>query len=348
MRKFKKILKQLMPAAYYQKIRYPLLLKRAIGNHIYDAVNFISTARFSYTPSDAVSFSAILTMEYHKLEKALTLPQPKKIYGITISENIIKIIKHNLALAEKCPEDTATAIKVLEDYCKVISNNANPESNEIVTRTVSSIQEIKTLLPELQSFLPIVTAGVSYGETCAKNTENNYTKFLDLISQRKTVRNFSEAPIPREFIINAIDAAKYTPSVCNRQPWKAYYLDDRKKIKNALRFQNGNSGFGDTARGLLIVTSSTLFFPLSGERNQAWIDGGMFSMSLLLALNSCGLGACALNWGNDSHIDRAAKKSIGLPETDNIIMMIALGYPQDGYKVCASHRRETKNFVEIL
>ena len=344
----KQTLKSVLPAGIYQKIRYPLILKRALSNHFYDARNFISNARLSYTPIDAVSYNAILTMEYHKLEKALTLPNPRPVYGASITQNIVDIIKNHHSVACQCLDVTATAIKVLEDYIQIISRNSGKGSEEIRAKMEVAISEIKSLFPTIQELLPAISAGATFGKEPDSQNEQQYHEFTEFIKNRKTVRNFSSAPISRKIILEAIAAARYTPSVCNRQPWKAYYLDSPEKIQNALRFQNGNNGFGNTSVGLLIITSSPKHFPLSGERNQSWIDGGMFSMSLLLSLHSFGIGACALNWGNDSHIDKAAKASIGLPDHVNIIMMIAIGYPQEGYKVCASQRRDASNFLEYL
>ncbi|MGE8152642.1 nitroreductase family protein [Pseudomonas vancouverensis] len=337
----KTTLKKITNEAVYQKLRYPLIIKRTLSNIFYDAKNFIKNSPLRYQPKDAYSFSAILTMEYHKLEKAVTLPAPKKLYGKSIATKILTIINNNKELALECMEDTQIAIKALEDYCNTISMQ-NEAENQTVAKSISS-QVIET-----KSALGIAPSNLVAGSTKGGTLSNEYKHFLEFNKKRKTVRNFSSSPVPRELIFDSVAAAKYTPSVCNRQPWKAYYLDSSEKIVNALRFQNGNSGFRESVPGLIIVTSSSKYFPLSGERNQLWIDGGMFSMNLLLSLHANGLGACALNWGNDSFIDKAAKEAIGIPADDSIIMMIAVGYPNENYKVCISQRKSTNSFITIL
>lgn len=337
----KALIKRITSEKNYQKLRYPLIFKRTLSNILYDAKNFIRHSALSYQPKDATSYSAILTMEYHKLEKAISLPSPKKLYGKSISIKIIDLISNNSVFALECLEDTHIALKVLEDYCKVIARTDDVENLETAESVSRKVQELSKMLPSTIATFP---SGVLPGQVLT----DDFEYFLQLNKNRKSIRNFSNESVPREKIFNAVDAAKYTPSVCNRQPWKIYYLDCSKKIVNALRFQNGNSGFREKIPGLIIVTSSSKHFPLSGERNQLWIDGGMFSMNLLFSLHASGLGACALNWGNDSFIDIQAKESIGIKSDESIIMMIAVGYPNENYKVCVSHRKDTKNFITLL
>lgn len=341
----KDYLKSKLSTETYKKIRYPLILKRAVTNFFYDAKNFLSVAALDSSPHDSVSYVALITMEYHKLEKALALPSPREIYGLVIAKNILNIINDNIVLAAQCVADTATAVKVLEDYQDRISLVNNEKCVEFAREIEVAIELIKVNIPSLANFIEDSKGGVVVNNGIGNHS---YEFFSEFMTNRKTIRNFTGAPIKRDIIEKAISIAKYTPSVCNRQPWKTIYIDDKSKIKNALSFQNGNGGFGDTATGLFIITSSYKHFPLSGERNQIWVDGGMFSMSLLLALHSCGIAACALNWGNDSFIDQSAKNSIGISSEDSIIMMIAVGIAPDEYKVCESQRRDTSSFIEYL
>ena len=47
---------------------------------------------------------------------------------------------------------------------------------------------------------------------------------------------------------------------------------------------------------LLIIAMDLKAFVPAHERYQHWIDGGMFSMSIIYALHSLGLSSCCLNW----------------------------------------------------
>jgi nitroreductase len=58
--------------------------------------------------------------------------------------------------------------------------------------------------------------------------------FLASIRQRRTVRDFSDRPVPRAVIANAIRAAGSAPSGANQQPWHFAAVGDAK-IKRAIR-----------------------------------------------------------------------------------------------------------------
>ena len=106
-----------------------------------------------------------------------------------------------------------------------------------------------------------------------------------------------------------------------------------------LSYQNGNRGFGDKASHVLIVTSDLHHFTSAGERNQCWIDGGMFAMSLVYALHSLGLGTCCLNWSVECDQDRALKNNTLISESEAVIMMIAVGVIPEKLNVAVSPRK---------
>ena len=60
--------------------------------------------------------------------------------------------------------------------------------------------------------------------------------FYDDIKRRRTVRDFSDKPVPREVIENCIKAAGTAPSGANLQPWHFVVVSDadiKKKIRIA-------------------------------------------------------------------------------------------------------------------
>lgn len=47
-----------------------------------------------------------------------------------------------------------------------------------------------------------------------------YDEFLELMKYRRTIRRFKPDPIPDEYITKILDAAHYSPSGANSQPWE--------------------------------------------------------------------------------------------------------------------------------
>jgi nitroreductase len=151
--------------------------------------------------------------------------------------------------------------------------------------------------------------------------------------------------VPLILIEQSISAAQLSPSACNRQPWVVHIYRDPAMIKQLLALQNGNAGFGHRLSTLLVVTAdSTSFFDAS-ERNQAFVDAGLFTMSLILALQSRGLGSCCLNWCVTPDTDEEAHELGGIPRSHRIIMYLAVGYPEPQGLVPRSPRRALDSVI---
>jgi len=168
------------------------------------------------------------------------------------------------------------------------------------------------------------------------------------LRSRASIREFGEAPITMEQVRDVVTDALSTPSVCNRQGFRVHYTLDRGVIDSALSVQNGNSGFGHTVPGLFVVTCKQTIFRSSSERNQAFIDGGLFSMSLMLALTANHMGGCPLNWSASFRQDQKLREAVDIPEDEVVIMMIAFGPLPDVALAAGSRRYDLDTFLSEL
>lgn len=149
--------------------------------------------------------------------------------------------------------------------------------------------------------------------------------FLDVVYGRRSVREFTSAPVKDEDIHGAVQIAMQAPSVCNRQAARVHLFKDPKKIKAALDLQGGFSGYQMPPR-LLLVTSDLTAFLFAAERNQPYVDGGLFMMTLLLGLQQMGLGSCSLNTAMNHEREAALRKILGIPDTEVFIAFVATGH----------------------
>ena len=81
------------------------------------------------------------------------------------------------------------------------------------------------------SFIPLEFKKRTRDEMVTRSEE-----FLQLIQQRRSVRDYSDREIPRQVIDNAIRAAGSAPSGANMQPWHFVVVTDpavRARIRNA-------------------------------------------------------------------------------------------------------------------
>ena len=167
---------------------------------------------------------------------------------------------------------------------------------------------------------------------------------LDLIKQRKSIRDFLDRPVEREKIMMCLEAARLAPSACNSQPWKFIVVDDKslkdKLCRAAFSGIYSINSFCQKAPVLVVVVSekSRFLARIGGMfRGTKYylIDIGIAGEHFVLQAEDLGLGTCWIGWFNE----RAVKSILNIPQHKKIDMLIALGY-YDREKLPPEHGRE--------
>lgn len=164
--------------------------------------------------------------------------------------------------------------------------------------------------------------------------------FHEFCQTRYSVRDFSGERVTLEAIRKAIDTARKTPSVCNRQSWRVHAFSEPSMIEAILKGQTGYRGLvvRDVA-WVLVVTCDLSAMMTVGERNQGYIDGGMYAMSLLYALHAEGLGACCLNLSLDAREAQVFRRIAHIEQNEILITRIAVGSLKEEFTVACSPRK---------
>jgi nitroreductase len=184
---------------------------------------------------------------------------------------------------------------------------------------------------------------VEMGGTIAV-TRGDIEKYADLDFEafaqcRHSIRDYSDEPVAHDLIESAVRVAQKSPSVCNRQAPRVHVFTDKTEVDRVLSYQNGHRGFGHTIPCVMVITADLQSYYKPGERFQAWIDGGLFTMSLIFGLHAKGLGSCCLNWNVTKEDDRLMRTAVGIPDNEVVITMLAVGHLPDTLIVAESPRR---------
>jgi nitroreductase len=115
-----------------------------------------------------------------------------------------------------------------------------------------------------------------------------------------------------------------------------------------LEIQGGNRGFGHLVNKLMVITSETGVFSSESERNQAFIDGGIYAMNLLYSLHYYNIACCILNCSNTVEKDRRLRELCGVKESEVFISMVSLGMPPNDFKAAASIRYPIEKTNKIV
>jgi nitroreductase len=297
----------------------------------YDARRF-AVHSGAVSPRAMASLGALITMDTHRIEKGLAVAEPRPWFGRSIVRRLLANTAAYLNLGGD-PETCQPVVAALTEYLHRNSHQPEPAPRWVECLPVD-LAELADRMPETVS--PEATRLISRESILAARLDS-----LDFFSTRHSIRQFHEDPVPWDDIRKAVEAAQTTPSVCNRQSPVVYVFPRGEAANKVLALQNGNAGFGNTASHVLVVTVDLRTFVHIGERNQGWIDGGMFAMSLIYALHALGVGTCCLNWSVDHRTDRRLRSVMAVPDHESVIMMLAIGRIPETLPVTASRRRPT-------
>ncbi|MGD1699299.1 nitroreductase family protein [Dapis sp. BLCC M229] len=270
------------------------------------------------------------------------MKQPRKGFG----KDVIKRLSNFLPEYQNkygSDEIVMITLNALQEYYDF--NLELGLENEINETAYQTISKIKNNFPQDNYLL-----GKEGGTKTVKKSNIQASAEIDLrgfFTSRYSIRQFTDEEVDISLIEQAAIIAQKTPSVCNRQFCRLYAFSEEEQKQKVLSCQNGNRGFGNQASTVLIVTSNLEHFASIGERYQGWIDGGMFSMSLVYGLHSLGLGTCCLNWSVKNKQDKELKMIAGIPDSDLVIMMIAVGHLPEEFKVAQSPRKPLKEVLII-
>lgn len=274
--------------------------------------------------------SAELLFQYHKLEKGLSMPGPKRFFGYDPATATLDLIDRWQAAG--LPRDWRIyqgAIATLLAYRQRLDLTPPTQGAKLIARLDALLAQCGPTLAELST--PLAARSV-----CGQADEAALAR---LLLARRSVRNFADRPVDSALIKQAVQMAQLSPSACNRQPWRVHVYEQRGQIDALLALQDGNRGFGHTIPVLLLLCSDARCFFDASERHEPYVDGGLFAMSLILALQSLGLSSCCLNWCVEADKDEAAHRAGGLEPAERIVMFVAVGHAADDALVPRSPRR---------
>ena len=150
-----------------------------------------------------------------------------------------------------------------------------------------------------------------------------YMDTLEAIHTRRSIRKYTDEPVPQEKVKELLSAAMSAPSAVNAQTWVFIVIDERKLLDEIPTY----SPYASMCRGApiaILVCGDTTREKAPGY----WVqDCSAAIQNLLLAAQALGLGAV---WtGIYPMEDRVEgfRKAFGLPEHVIPLGLVPIGYP---------------------
>lgn len=281
---------------------------------------------------------ARIILHYHAIEKGFLHSKFKHRFGKNRVETLIYYLKNTVLIGH-----VENMSQVHAAYLALCTYYERHQEDGIDISDYFSKEDYDQFKKELRLKDTIVQ--VNSRQEFYKDNEKSFDVFAHT---RKSVRNFTGEKIPLETLYKAIDIAKSAPSVCNRQPSRVYCIENKEKIDKIFEIQGGLGGFTKEVSQLIVLTTDRSYFYSVGERNQLYIDGGIFLMNLLYALHFYKIGTCPAHWAKEKEDDRKIQKIIPLNKAEKVICIIPIGIPKDSFKTTLSERRNKEEILQII
>lgn len=179
-------------------------------------------------------------------------------------------------------------------------------------------------------------------------TQNDFKDFPTIANARHSVRNYSTKPVTESDIVRAMSLAQTAPSACNRQATKIYAITNPEKI-NAIKQRHGGIRTFGQPGVIFAITQDLNLYMNEYERNTWLVDGGIFCMNLLYALNSVGIVNCPVIWGGMSDEDKFLSDIAGIPDNERTVILVIGGYaPEQGVKTPCSPKRPVSDILKVV
>lgn len=276
-----------------------------------------------------------IILKYHVIEKGLTMPQPRLGFGRDKLTALIDRLNEYVGKYGLDHPQVRNGAEIVNEYSLFHQQNGYTLDDDLQKK----IAGLNSLIPGLGHTQQRRVSRMQYFH----NVDSVFSQFA---ASRHSVRNFTSESVEESTLAEALEMACTSPSACNRQMVKVHVYSDKETIARILALQGGNRGFGHLTDKLLIVTSNLNFFFTTDERNETYVDGGIYVMNLLYSLHYKQIGACTLNCCFSPSIQKKMYEAASIPPPESFVAMIACGVVPEEFSLAASYRTPYPGNIE--
>ena len=155
--------------------------------------------------------------------------------------------------------------------------------------------------------------------------------FIKLCKNRYSVRKFSDKKVEEEKINIILSSAQVSPTACNKQPQKIYVLQSPEALEKLQKCKT--SHFGETLALLITVDKTKCWVREYDGQSSSYVDGSIVTTHMMLAAHDIGIGSTWIM----HFIPDAVRSEFSIPENEEIISILVMGYPAPDSKPSSQH-----------
>lgn len=196
--------------------------------------------------------------------------------------------------------------------------------------------------------------------------------FLELIKTRRSIRAYTDKPVPREILDEIIECARYSPTALGKASWHFTVATDRLLIKEAgeavrktvkimlrlrfiLRFIYpvlSDEKFLNIAKEKVSSSEDRIFYDApvvvfisTPKKNPHGLKDSMVAAeNIMLASHALGLGSCMIGFADAIKKRRDLLKKLKLPQGHRLQATVVLGYPKSVHHL-PQRRRDNLTYI---
>ncbi|ACB85693.1 nitroreductase family protein [Natranaerobius thermophilus] len=147
------------------------------------------------------------------------------------------------------------------------------------------------------------------------------------LHERRSVRKYTDDPVPEEKLSKILEAARIAPSWANKQCWRYIVIKDegkKEELYSALSEKNPGAKALTQAPVAVILCADPEASGKLNDKEYYMLDAGISMQQMMLAAHAEGLGTCWIGWIDD---EKRIRDTFKIPENIEVVGITPLGYP---------------------
>ncbi len=158
----------------------------------------------------------------------------------------------------------------------------------------------------------------------------------DVVRNRLTVREFTDAPVPDEVVEKLLRAAQWAPSSRNLQPWHFVVIRDKDTLRAIGSVASSGRFIADAPMAIAIAMNNA---------DRPDLDTGRALQQMELVGWEEGLGTCFVGL-RVAEQNRRIRELLGIPDSMDLVTVLPFGYRRNDSRGSMG-RKNRKSLSEI-
>ena len=154
-------------------------------------------------------------------------------------------------------------------------------------------------------------------------------EFFETVAARRSIRKYQDTPVPRETVDRILEAARLSPSWCNRQCHR-YIVgsDPEKRSMLGELIDNPSKACYETAPYAIVLCADSTDSGFNSGKEYYLVDCGISMEHVVLAATAEGLGTCWVGYFPENPV----RNLLGIPQDVRVVAVTPLGVPAEAPK----------------